>query len=239
MLMFRIASCAVFGLLFGLAVAVADDQKPTVKSDPEAEKLIKDAHVARASWETASFPGFSCKLVAVLDGKEAVGKLTVAADGKLQIDLPVGPVREWAVPQLESLVSHRFAGDRGRYDVAFADAETKHPMGRLIQFSGTKNFYRIQGNVITEVHRKSGDGTFTISVTDVVRNTEGKYLPRSFNVSYWDGAGNLVRNEDYLEEYTRVGKLDVPTRRLQIRTAKGERVVGELRMSDHQLTNAK
>jgi hypothetical protein len=217
-------------MLLGLSAIHAEEKK----SDPAAEKMIKDAHLARADWD-AAFPGFTCKLVACLDGKQQTGKLIVGADHKVTVELAEGAISDWATPQLESLVAHRFAANREKYDVVFADEETHHPLGRLIKFSGTTNVYRIDGDVITEVHRTMGKGKFTISVTEVVRNTEGKYLPRSFNVSYWDGEGNLRANEDYLEEYTRIGKLDLPKRRLQIKTSKGERVVGELRFSDYEV----
>jgi uncharacterized membrane protein len=228
-----LASTLLPGLLVGLSLVAAEEKK----SDPAAEKMIKEAHQARADWD-AAFPGFTCKLTAVVDGKQATGKLIVGADHNVRVELPEGPVADWATPQLESLVAHRFAANRERYDVVFADDELHHPLGRLIKFSGTSNVYRINGDVITEVHRSTGKGKFTISMTEVVRNAEGKYLPRSFNVSYWDADGNLRTNEDYLEEYTRVGKLDLPKRRIQIKTGKNERTVSELRMSDYEVTPA-
>jgi uncharacterized protein DUF3386 len=236
--MFRWLHLAVTCSLLGLASVRADEPKTKAPSDPAAALLMQEAHRARGGWD-ATFPGFTCKLVAVVNGTETTGRLAVTAEGKLKIELPAGPINDWAAKQLESLVSHRMTGERSQYDVTFADTEMKHPLGRLIKFAGAHNFYRIKGDVITEVHRSMGEGKFTISVTDVARNAEGKYLPRSYNVSFWDGAGNLVRHEDYLEDYARVGKYDVPTRRLQIKTAKGERVVGELRMSEHVLMPVK
>jgi hypothetical protein len=222
-------------LLLGTGLASAADEP---KSDPAAEKLVKEAHDARVDWGSA-FPGFTCKLVATVDGKQQNGRLTVGADHHVTVELPDGPVKDLATPQLESLIDHRFATGSGPANVVFADDVKEHPLGRLVQWTGGNTRYRILGDVITEVHRSTGKGKFVISVTEVTRNAEGRYLPRSFNVSYWDGEGNLRMNEDYLEEYVRVGNLDLPRRRLLIRTAKGERMVAEIRFSDHEVLPAK
>lgn len=218
-------------LALALLVSAADPSK----SDPAAEKLMKDAHLARASWDK-TFPGFSAKLIAVLDGKEVDGKLTVTSAGKVKVELADAPITEWATKQLESIVGHRFENPREKYEVSFAEPESKHPLGRLIRFEGTHNLYRIKGDVITEVNRSMGKGKFTISITEVVRTSENKYLPRSFNVSRWDESGALVGNDDYTEDYVRIGKYDLPKRRLHIKTGKDQRTVGELRLSDHQLS---
>jgi len=237
----RFLTLAFAAVLFALVPVAAQDRKADdKKTDPAAEKLLKAAHDSRASWDARSFPGFTCKLVAVIDGKEEIGKLTVGADQKIKVELPNGPINDWASKLIDSVVSHRFGGTRDEYKVTFVDSDLKHPMGRLISFTGTNNVYRVKDDVITEVHRKMGEGRFTISVLEVKRNPENKYLPATFNVSYWDGSGNLTRSETNLEEYVRVGKIDLPRRRLQVKTgAKGERSVGELRMSDHELLPVK
>ena len=68
------------------------------------------------------------------------------------------------------------------------------------------------------------------------KNKEGKLLPRHFNVSYWDTkSGLLVRNEDYQEEWIRLGAYDLPRRRLAIETGANERTVAEILLGDHQL----
>jgi hypothetical protein len=208
-------------------------------ADPEAEKLMHDSHAARSTWGP-DFPGFTARLKANLDGKEVEGDVTIRPDGKIDLKLPDNPVSEWARRQLQSIVMHRQAGVRDRYNVAFADDQTDHPLGRLIQFLDSKNQYRVKGDLVTEVHRDMGRTRFTITVTDVTRDADGKQLPRAFSVSYWNGeTGELTRAEDYQEEWTRLGKFGLPKRRLLIQTMKGERSVGELKLSEHQLLPAK
>lgn len=201
-----------------------------------AEQIMTDAHVVRSNWDK-SFPGFTAKISANLDGQVTTGTITVTPEGKVELDVPKNDTTAWAREQLRSIVMHRFGGVR-KYDVSFADDVQNHPLGRLIKFndSSTHSVYRIKGDLITEVHRDMGGRKFTISVSDVLRNKEGKYLPSHFNVSYWDSkSGQLVQNEDYQEEWLRLGQYDLPKRRLMIETSAGARRVGELVLSEHSL----
>lgn len=201
-----------------------------------AEQMMIDAHKARSAWDK-NFPGFKADLTATMDNNVIKGSLNVPADGKVQLKLPEGDVAMWAKEQFDSIVSHRFPTLRDSYDVSFADKEVNHPLGRLISFKGNRhNFYRIHGNVITEVHRQFPTSKFIISVTETARNKDGQLLPQHFNVSYWDPKTNdLVSNEDYQEEWVRVGDYDLPRRRLYIKTGNDKRSVGELRLSNHEL----
>jgi hypothetical protein len=231
------ATCRwLLGLVLLIAPAAAADEI-SPPADPEAERMMKAAHAARSGWG-ASFPGMQAQAVAVIDGQRAEGAVTIGADGAVAWEGGGGPARDWAVEQLESIAMHRSAGVRDAYDVSFADDVADHPLGRLIRFHGgaTHSLYRIKDDVITEVHRRMDGVRFTISVTDVTRNAEGQTLPRHFNVSYWDAeTGELTSNDDFQDEWARVGAFDLPSRRLLIRTAKDKREVAELRLSAHAL----
>jgi hypothetical protein len=226
-------------LLTGILVGRAAADEP--KADPVAEAMMRKAHLARSGWD-ASFPGFKAELTVAIDGRRQRGTVKVAPDGAVDVQLPEGPAKDWATEQLESITMHRAAGVRDRYEVSFADDVTDHPLGRLIKFhdSTSHSVYRIQDDVITEVHRQMGKVRFTISVTDVIRNDQDQTLPRHFNVSYWDAAsGALESNHDFTDEWIRVGKFDLPKTRLLVRTAKNLRQVSELRLSGHDLLSAK
>jgi hypothetical protein len=225
------AMLALVGWLSTLAVVSAAD-----KSEPEAEALMRRAHVVRSGWD-ASFPGFRAEVRVTIDGEYVEGKVTIAG-GEVKLDLPAGPQADWAAEQLESITMHRSAGVRERYDVSFADDEQDHPLGRLIKFHGgaTHSLYRIKDDVITEVHRTMEKSKFTVSVTDVTRNVEGQTLPRHFNVSYWDAAsGQLESNHDFTDDWVRLGKFDLPKSRLLVRTGKGLRQVSQMVLSHHEL----
>lgn len=228
---------ALLPLLLLATVSVAEEEEPP---DPEAEAMMLRAHQARSGWENG-FPGFTANVAVTIDGDRLEGTVTVQPDGEVAVDLPAGPAAEWVQGQLISIAMHRMAGARERYVASFEDSETDHPLGRLIRFHGgeTHAVYRIRDDAITEVHREMEGQRFTISVTDVERTPEGKTLTRHFNVSYWDAeGGDLVSNDDFQDDWTRLGEFDLPERRLQIHTAKDQRQVSELVLSDHKLLEA-
>lgn len=227
----------IFSLLTLLLLTTGARGEDAPPTDPEAEALMLHAHQARSGWESG-FPGFTAQVAATIDGDRLEGTVTVRPDGEVAVDLPAGPAAEWVERQLASIAMHRMAGARERYQASFADSETEHPLGRLIRFHGgeTHALYRIRDDSITEVHREMEGQRFTISVTAVDRTPEEKTLTRHFNVSYWDAeSGDLVSNDDFHDDWTRLGAFDLPARRLQIHTGKDQRRVSELVLSDHAL----
>ena len=67
-------------------------------------------------------------------------------------------------------------------------------------------------------------------------NAEGKSLPRSYSVQYWDGkSGKLLRTQSVQNRWTRVGRFDLPTR-LTVTTASQTGLnVRSLRLAKHKL----
>jgi hypothetical protein len=123
--------------------------------------------------------------------------------------------------------------------VAFADDQENHPLGRLLKSTGEndKSLWRVQGDVMTEVHRHHDKTRFIISVTDVVRNVEGKHLPKNFNVTTWDVAsGQIKSSRQVYNEWKRVGRIDLPAKLLAaISKDDGSRRVEQIELSNHEL----
>ncbi len=205
---------------------------------PTAEEMMRRAHEARATWE--GLPGFAADILVSADGRTASGTVEVGPDGnvslKLDGDFP------WVERTLRSLAAHRRADARDTYDVSFADEDVCHPLGRLIKINDDAlmgSQYRIREDVITEVHRKLDDVRFTITVLDVVRNVEDKYLPAVYAVSFWEAeSGKLKSTSVVRDEWTRLGRWDVPARVINIETSDGARHVREIRFSGHRLLEA-
>jgi hypothetical protein len=93
--------------------------------------------------------------------------------------------------------------------------------------------------VITEVQRKMGAGRFTITVVDVHRNAEGKYLPQLYAVNAWNEDGGLASASTQQNIWTRVGAFDLPQRVVDVQ-ARGDRAHHVIRLdfSDHKLLKA-
>jgi hypothetical protein len=69
------------------------------------------------------------------------------------------------------------------------------------------------------------------------KNAEGKFLPRSYIVQYWDDAtGNLLRTETVRDGWKRVGAFDLPTTHT-VSTASGDGYsVSTFTLSEHKLS---
>lgn len=210
------------------------------KEDPAATKLLTEARAQRGNWD--DFPGFSANLTVNVDGKTSTGKLNVAADGKLTLEGIDKAALPFTNRFLGSLIMHRRAGNRGRRDTpaAFVD-DGKHPQGRLIRLVGDRmnSTYRIRDKQILVVNRDMAGGRFTINVLENLTNEEGKFIPTSWTVSYWDvKSGQLKRSITNRVSWKRIGKYDLPTNAKVVTAQPEENGVG-LTTSTLELSNIK
>jgi hypothetical protein len=185
--------------------------------DPEAVALFEEALAARATWQ--NFTGFTAQVEANLEGRPCSGTVTVSADGDVEVDLgEEAAMAPWIDEQLESITMHRAASqtpteNRDKPALRFADADSEHPLGRLLEFQGGQfaSSYRVRDKQLTTVNRLIDGQNVTITVLDNLQNAEGKFLPRLYTVQYWDEAsGQPVRSETVEDRWTRVGGWDLP-----------------------------
>lgn len=205
-----------------------------------ADQILAAARDARAMWD--DFPGFTADLVIAIGSERLPGRIQVSADGEVELlgfgDAAIDRPRQI----LESLVQHRSGGGGPLGHVSFVDEQGVHPLGRLIRFEEDKELnsaYRVQDNVVTEVNRLMGPTKFTISVLDVHHNPDGKYLPTTFNVSFWDkDSGRLKASETHLNDWLRVGNFELPERIVVFRAEDGKREVVSMEFAGHRLLGA-
>jgi hypothetical protein len=200
----------------------------------DGTEFLQRAHRARAVWN--GFPGFRAEIT-VSDGAViAQGNLLISPTGQLTIDVNQAPA--WLEGKLKSFIEHRFSASDD-YQAEIIQEATTHPLGTLLAIKGDSlmgSRYRILDDVIREVHRQPEGGRFTITVLDVHRNPQGKYLPRVYSVSFWDSAGNLVATTVELDEWTRVADWDLPLSITTVRTASShQREVRQIRFTNHVL----
>jgi hypothetical protein len=184
-------------------------------ADPAAVALFEEALAARAHWQ--GMPGFTARIQGKVDGRPFKGTVTVSAKGELDLDVDDEATQSWVEDHLNSVVLHRGGGPRGEGKgkpvLRFADAEADHPLGRLVAFEGGRfaSSYRIKDGQIRVVNREMGGRHMTITVLDTERNAEGRFLPHSYTVQYWDAAtGALRRAETVRQTWQRVGGWDLP-----------------------------
>ncbi len=206
-----------------------------------ADQILASARDSRAMWE--DFPGFSADLTLALGSERLAGRIKVSEDGEVELsgfgDAAIDRPRQI----LESLVQHRSGGGGPLGHVSFVEEQGVHPLGRLIRFEEDKELnsaYRVQDNVVTEVNRLMGPTKFTITVLDVHRNPAGKYLPTTFNVSFWDkDSGKLKASETHLNDWLRVGNFELPERIVVFRAEDGKRDTVSMEFTNHRLLEPK
>lgn len=226
-----------YWLSAGGFVAMALWLTQAVAAEPTAAQLMQAGHDGRAAWH--GFPGFEAKLTAATNGRSASGHVTVAADGKLKLDLSNSEGFEWITRTLDSLVGHRLADSDASLNVEFADDDATHPMGRLIRSKdpAEKSLWRVRGDVMTEVHRFTEKTHFVISVSDVLRTPDGRHLPQDFTVTTWDKAtGDLISSRQVHTEWKFVDGVAVPSLWwAAINTGKETRTTQRLELSEPRL----
>jgi hypothetical protein len=188
-------------------------------ADPEAVALFEEALAARAQWH--DFPGFTARIHGNQEGRRFAGSVTIDADGEITFseDDPsrTESVSSWVQAQLSSLVLHRLArsasSERVKPVLRFASTRDEHPLGRLLIFDGGRfaSSYRIRDKQIMVVNRHLSKENLTITTLANDKNADGRLLPRSYNVAYWQsGTGRLLRTESVQTSWRRVGSWDLP-----------------------------
>jgi hypothetical protein len=197
---------------YATLVLSAPDSGATAGGDSDsAASIMRDARHARAAW--TDFPGFAADVRVFAEGRLQTGRVTVAADGEVRLEGLKLSDEKAILQRLRSLVSHRMADGERSDAVSFAEEPTEHPLGRLIRFDedvAMGSHYRIRDSVVREVNRKTPEGKFTISVFQVHRNAEGKYLPGVYSVNFWNADGTLRSSTTVRETWIRVGSFDLP-----------------------------
>ena len=207
-------------------------------ADPEAVSLFTKAIATRAQW--TDFPGFSAEVAGSIDGRDYSGKVVVASEGSVEVDVDEPVARPWLEEQLGSIVMHRLAEPDSEPPVLrFADDEESHPLGRLLAFEGGRfaSSYRVKDNQLSVVNRHIGAHVMTITVLDTQPTPEGKFLPRSYVVQSWSATdGTLGRVETIQERWRRVGAFDLPASHVVSTASDRGFSVRSITLSKHRLT---
>jgi len=221
------------------------DASPSAKaesraSDPDAVAALKRARDGRSIWR--AFPGFSAELTISGGGQTIGAKATIDANGVVTLDMPESKLSDWVEEQLNSLVQHRMPdGEVTTGRIAWAEPDDTHPLGRKIDLGDPtlQSAYRLKDDVIMEVNRLMGAQRFTISVLEIERNAENKYLPRSFTMNFFDAkSGELKLSLGYLNRWQPLGHLDVPQVIVEVSAQQGAATTRRIEFANCRLLQA-
>lgn len=217
-------------------------------ADPAAVALFEEAVAARAQWR--DFPGFNARISGDLDGRRFGGTVMIDAKGEMTFsdDDPsrTEAVSSWVEAQLDSLILHRLPRPsppgRPKPVLHFAQTRDEHPLGRLLIVEGGRfaSSYRIRDKQIRVVNRHLGKENLTITALENERNSEGRFLPRSYVVHYWEsGTGRLLRTETVRDHWQRIGSWDLPATHEVTTATDAGLSVRRFTLSKHELATKK
>ncbi|MBX3414396.1 MAG: DUF3386 family protein [Pirellulales bacterium] len=218
-------------------LAAATEAKPEEK-DITASELLARARADRALWQ--DFHGFTADVKVHIDNQLETGTIEIDENGKSKfvgIEKNLTPLLR---QQLSSMIAHRLPDSSIGDEADYQEESGLHVLGRKLKLAEESmgSIYRIQDDVVTEVNREMGNQKFTISMLDVEHNAEGKYLPKVFNVSFWDAkSGDLASSMTYYHKWERVGKYDLPALFVLVSAGKDKREVLKIEMSNFRLTD--
>ncbi len=221
------------------------DVRPTTAADSaelSAVDALERARAGRATWE--DFPGYTTDLTVTSGDEKVSGKATIDSSGVVELDMPKSKLTDWVEEQLNSLVQHRMPdGEVSEGNVQWAEPNDDHPLGRLISLGDTafSSAYRLKDDVIMEVNRSAGPAMrFTISVLEIERNAENKYLPRAFTMNFFNSkSGELQNSLGYWNEWCRVGTFDLPKTILEVDAHPGGTTTKQIAFSNCKLIEKK
>jgi hypothetical protein len=162
-----------------------------------------------------------------LDGQVSRGKVRVDAGGKVSLQGLPREAHAWASSTLSSIVAHRLTeGGGAKTACVFGPGAADHPLGREVRILGDAyhSSYRIRDGQIRCVSRQMKGQKFTITVLKDLTSHEGKLLPASFVVDFWDArTGELLRSVATHQTWMRVRGVrgfDLPRTTVTITAAK-------------------
>ncbi|MBI4400037.1 MAG: DUF3386 family protein, partial [Nitrospirae bacterium] len=166
-----------------------DTTTTDVKDDPKARALLRQAFEKTARWQP-DFKGFTADLRVNGNGKEVQGSLTVKGPKEVTLNLPDPELQKWAENQIAMIAVHRgprsFEESDGKFALTLGD-DLDHPLGPklFIHGDGMHSFYRIKGDRITQINRKTPHIAFTINIEDSAVTQDGTFITTRYTVYYY------------------------------------------------------
>jgi len=184
---------------------------------PTAKEVLKAASDSRYVLP-ADLKGITAKFVILDDQGSHEGTIAWTPESGLRVELTQnGEAGAEYERRVVSLMQHRLPSDfeqgDGRYALAWTGNE--NGIGKQIALNDSLNSkYRIRDNAIVEVDRTLGDTRLIVNVLEFERLPNGKHLPKTLIVSYFDAkSGALKRSETMMDTYRSQDGVTLPASR--------------------------
>ncbi len=210
-----------------------------VTSDPRAHGLLQAAHEAGYRFP-ADIAGFAADIEVSVNGDARRGPITLRSPRDLDLVLDADEATlDWVRHEIGSMAGHRwptpYAESDGRWTLTINN-EAGHPLGQLIEVHDDPfdSSYRLRDGRIAQINRQMGPTRFSINIHEHTRTVDGRTLPRSFTVVFWDTEqGRLTRTDVYQDRYVDIDGVYLPSQRRILRAEDSGISVHELALTNH------
>lgn len=211
-----------------------------VTNDPAAHDTLRAAQ-ANAYRFPVGFGGFTATISHESTGETADGTVTVNGPRAIEVDLMASETAlGWVQREISSMAGHRWPSDYdqgdGRWPLTLED--DGNPLGARIVLQGDQfsSSYRVRDGRISQVNRRMGPMRFTIHIQSHQPLSDGRTLPGTFTVSFWDlASGRLTRSDVYTDHYVEVDRTWLPASRRVVTTSDDGIVARAFSLSDYRL----
>lgn len=211
-----------------------------VQNDPKAQDLLRGAFEKTARWQS-DFQGFQADLRINVNGTETKGTVTVKGPKEVSVQIQDEELQKWAQDQIGMIAVHRgprsFEESDGKYALTL-EGNDSHPLGQRVNIhgDGMESWYRIKGNRITQINRKTPRIAFTINVEESALTQDHKHLTTRYTVYYFSPSdGNLKNVDSFTDTHTRISSSDLPATRRINSFENGEVVTRTLVFENHKM----
>jgi len=210
---------ASFSFAFGLPASAKAESisktHPTQIATVSASEAFRNAYNQRYTWDK-NFPGYSAEVSITHKGDIDQGIVRVKPDLSVDvINVEPDNLRELVANTVKMEIIHRrrvpFETLHGNNDF---ELKGKDEYGALkINEVGDNSYYKVKGDVITQVNRSFGDVAVTVDTLGTTKTPEG-YLFSHFKTTFRDAqTGEVMEQEDVRDFHEKVGKYYLLTNR--------------------------
>jgi len=205
----------VFGLPASVNAQSISNTHPTQIATVSASEAFRNAYNQRYTWDK-NFPGYSAEVSITHRGDIDQGIVRVQPDLSVDvINVEPDNLRELVANTVKMEIIHRrrlpFEQLHGNNDF---ELKGKDEYGALkINQVGDNSYYKVKGDVITQVNRSFGDVAVTVDTLGTTKTPEG-YLVSHFKTTFRDAqTDEVLEKEDVRDFHEKVGNYYLLTNR--------------------------
>ncbi|WNZ24695.1 DUF3386 domain-containing protein [Leptolyngbya sp. NK1-12] len=207
--------------------------------EQDARQLMQSAYENRYTWDK-NFPGYTADVQLKVGDQVYRGKVKVNSNLSAEvIDVADEQAKQAIQGQLQEVAIHRirrsFEDTHGKNTFAFGETDATGAAEILVGGKSEGDRYKVRNNEVCMVHRHIHGIVVTIDTHSSHQTGEG-YLSHRYHSVYRDPkTGELKGEQDYEDNYEKVGDYQILSSRTIRSIEDGQPVVSEFSFSNIKL----